>query len=144
MIKILWLLESKINSDFINEISDELELKIQISSSFEKETIYDVIILENLAIISHLSEIQKNSILIYVLDEKNNIFDHQNIYVNYYIRNVSLYEDLYQAFLKSKDFLLKKINTISLKSGKINYHIIKNNILYIESFRNYIVIHTSI
>ena len=140
MIKILWLLESKINSDFINEISDELELKIQISSSFEKETIYDVIILENLAIISHLSEIQKNSILIYVLDEKNNIFDHQNIYVNYYIRNVSLYEDLYQAFLKSKDFLLKKINTISLKSGKINYHIIKNNILYIESFRNYIVI----
>ena len=95
MIKILWLLESKINSDFINEISDELELKIQISSSFEKETIYDVIILENLAIISHLSEIQKNSILIYVLDEKNNIFDHQNIYVNYYIRNVSLYEDLY-------------------------------------------------
>lgn len=125
MIKILWLLESKINSDFINEISDELELKIQISSSFEKETIYDVIILENLAIISHLSEIQKNSILIYVLDEKNNIFDHQNIYVNYYIRNVSLYEDLYQAFLKSKDFLLKKINTISLKSGKINYHIIK-------------------
>ena len=77
-------------------------------------------------------------------DEKNNIFDHQNIYVNYYIRNVSLYEDLYQAFLKSKDFLLKKINTISLKSGKINYHIIKNNILYIESFRNYIVIHTSI
>ena len=144
MIKILWLLESKINSDFINEISDELELKIQISSSFEKETIYDVIILENLAIISHLSEIQKNSILIYVLDEKNNIFDHQNIYVNYYIRNLSLYEDLYQAFLKSKDFLLKKINTISLKSGKINYHIIKNNILYIESFRNYIVIHTSI
>lgn len=144
MIKILWLLESKINSDFINEISDELELKIQISSSFEKETIYDVIILENLTIISHLSEIQKNSILIYVLDEKNNIFDHQNIYVNYYIRNVSLYEDLYQAFLKSKDFLLKKINTISLKSGKINYHIIKNNILYIESFRNYIVIHTSI
>ena len=99
MIKILWLLESKINSDFINEISDELELKIQISSSFEKETIYDVIILENLAIISHLSEIQKNSILIYVLDEKNNIFDHQNIYVNYYIRNVYLYEDLYQAFL---------------------------------------------
>lgn len=109
MIKILWLLESKINSDFINEISDELELKIQISSSFEKETIYDVIILENLAIISHLSEIQKNSILIYVLDEKNNIFDHQNIYVNYYIRNVSLYEDLYQAFLKSKDFLLKNL-----------------------------------
>ena len=131
MIKILWLLESKINSDFINEISDELELKIQISSSFEKETIYDVIILENLAIISHLSEIQKNSILIYVLDEKNNIFDHQNIYVHYYIRNVSLYEDLYQAFLKSKDFLLKKINTISLKSGKINYHIIKYNFLYI-------------
>ena len=87
MIKILWLLESKINSDFINEISDELELKIQISSSFEKETIYDVIILENLAIISHLSEIQKNSILIYVLDEKNNIFDHQNIYVKTYIKH---------------------------------------------------------
>ena len=120
------------------------ELKMQISSSFENGLIYDVIILENLSIISHLSEIQKNSILIYVLDEKNNIFDHQNIYVNYYIRNLSLYEDLYQAFLKSKDFLLKKINTISLKSGKINYHIIKNNILYIESFRNYIVIHTSI
>ena len=108
MIKILWLLKNKLNSDFVNKISDELELKIQLSSSFEKETIYDVIILEDLAIISHLSEIQKNSILIYVLDEKNNIFDHQNIYVNYYIRNVSLYEDLYQAFFKSKDFLLKK------------------------------------
>ena len=112
MIKILWLLESKINSDFINKISNELELKMQISSSFENGLIYDVIILENLSIISHLSEIQKNSILIYVLDEKNNIFDHQNIYVNYYIRNLSLYEDLYQAFLKSKDFLLKKINTV--------------------------------
>ena len=146
MIKILWLLESKINSDFINEISDELELKIQISSSFEKETIYDVIILENLAIISHLSEIQKNSILIYVLDEKNNIFDHQNIYVNYYIRNVSLYEDLYQAFLKSKDFLLKKINTISLKPPiPFSLALMTSTfILYIESFRNYIVIHTSI
>ena len=47
MIKILWLLKSKINSDFINKISDELELKVQISSSFEKETIYDVIILEH-------------------------------------------------------------------------------------------------
>ena len=73
MIKILWLLESKINSDFINKISNELELKMQISSSFENGLIYDVIILENLSIISHLSEIQKNSILIYVLDEKNNI-----------------------------------------------------------------------
>ena len=57
MIKILWLLESKINSDFINEISDELELKIQISSSFEKETIYDVIILENLTIIVKFKKI---------------------------------------------------------------------------------------
>ena len=126
MIKILWLLKSKINSDFINKISDELELKVQISSSFEKETIYDVIILENLAIISHLNEIQKNAI------------------INYYIRDLLLYEDLHQAILKSKDYLLKKANTISLKSGKINYHIIKNNILYIESYRNYIVIHTSI
>lgn len=144
MIKILWLLKNKLNSDFVNKISDELELKIQLSSSFEKETIYDVIILEDLAIISHLNEIQKNAIIIYVLDENYNIFDYQNIYINYYIRDLLLYEDLYQAFFKSKDFLLKKINTISLKSGKINYHIIKNNILYIESFRNYIVIHTSI
>ena len=70
MIKILWLLKSKINSDFINKISDELELKVQISSSFEKETIYDVIILENLAIISHLNEIQKNAIIIYVFSIK--------------------------------------------------------------------------
>ena len=38
MIKILWLLKSKINSDFINKISDELELKVQISSSFERLT----------------------------------------------------------------------------------------------------------
>ena len=144
MIKILWLLESKINSDFVNKISDELELKIQLSSSFEKETIYDVIILEDLATINHLNEIQKNAIIIYILDENCNIFDYQNIYINYYIRNLSLYEDLYQAFLKSKDYLLKKANTIFLKSGKINYHIIKNNILYIESYRNYIVIHTSI
>ncbi len=144
MIKILWLLESKINSDFVNKISDELELKIQLSSSFEKETIYDVIILEDLAIINHLNEIQKNAIIIYILDENCNIFDYQNVYINYYIRNLSLYEDLYQAFLKSKDYLLKKANTIFLKSGKINYHIIKNNILYIESYRNYIVIHTSI
>lgn len=144
MIKILWLLESKINSDFVNKISDELELKIQLSSSFENETIYDVIILEDLAIINHLNEIQKNAIIIYILDENCNIFDYQNIYINYYIRNLSLYEDLYQAFLKSKDYLLKKANTIFLKSGKINYHIIKNNILYIESYRNYIVIHTSI
>ena len=132
------------NSDFVNKISDELELKIQLSSSFEKETIYDVIILEDLAIINHLNEIQKNAIIIYILDENCNIFDYQNIYINYYIRNLSLYEDLYQAFLKSKDYLLKKANTIFLKSGKINYHIIKNNILYIESYRNYIVIHTSI
>ena len=131
-------------SDFINKISDELELKVQISSSFEKETIYDVIILENLAIISHLNEIQKNAIIIYVLDKNSNVFDYQNIYINYYIRDLLLYEDLHQAILKSKDYLLKKANTISLKSGKINYHIIKNNILYIESYRNYIVIHTSI
>ena len=64
MIKILWLLESKINSDFINKISNELELKMQISSSFENGLIYDVIILENLSIISHLSEIQSKSIII--------------------------------------------------------------------------------
>ncbi|MFR8367390.1 MAG: hypothetical protein ACLVBF_12895, partial [Faecalibacillus intestinalis] len=100
MIKILWLLKSKINSDFINKISDELELKVQISSSFEKETIYDVIILENLAIISHLNEIQKNAIIIYVLDKNSNVFDYQNIYINYYIRDLLLYEDLHQAILK--------------------------------------------
>ena len=46
-------------------------------------------------------------------------------------------------FLKVKIFF-KKDKYNFLKSGKINYHIIKNNILYIESFRNYIVIHTSI
>ena len=42
MIKILWLLKSKINSDFINKISDELELKVQISSSFEKDEIFEI------------------------------------------------------------------------------------------------------
>ena len=104
MIKILWLLESKINSDFINEISDELELKIQISSSFEKETIYDVIILENLAIISHLSEIQKNSILIYVLDEKK-IFLIIKIYMLITIFVMYPYMKTYiKHFLKVKIF----------------------------------------
>lgn len=99
-------MESKINSDFINEISDELELKIQISSSFERNNLWCY---HTWKFSNHISFKwnSKNSILIYVLDEKNNIFDHQNIYVNYYIRNVSLYEDLYQAF-KSKDFLLKR------------------------------------
>ena len=66
------------------------------------------------------------------------------MYINYYIREQLLYEDLHQVFYKSKDILLKKINTIFLKSGKINYHIIKDNIIYIESYRNYIVIHTVI
>ena len=87
MIKILWLLKSKINSDFINKISDELELKVQISSSFEKETIYDVIILENLAIISHLNEIQKNA------EEKMNTITLQDI-INTYYQRTSMQNDL--------------------------------------------------
>ena len=124
MIKILWLLESKINSDFINEISDELELKIQISSSFEKETIYDVIILENLAIISHLSEIQKNSILIYVQNEKNNILIIK-IYMLITIFVMYPYMKTYiKAFLKSKDFLLKKdkYNFFKKRKNKLSYN----------------------
>lgn len=103
MIKILWLLKSKINSDFINKISDELELKVQISSSFEKETIYDVIILENLAIISHLNEIQKNAIIIYVLDKNSNVFDYQNIYILITIYVIYYYTKIYiKQFLKVK------------------------------------------
>jgi hypothetical protein len=87
MIKILWLLESKINSDFINEISDELELKIQISSSFEKETIYDVIILENLAIISHLSEIQKFLIIkIYMLITIFVMYPYMKTYIKHFLK----------------------------------------------------------
>ena len=104
MIKILWLLESKINSDFINKISNELELKMQISSSFENGLIYDVIILENLSIISHLSEIQKNSILIYVLDEKNNILIIK-IYMLITIFVIYPYMKTYiKHFLKAKIF----------------------------------------
>lgn len=144
MIKILWLLKSKMNLNFINEISNEFELKIQATSSLEKGIIYDIIILEDLSIITHLSEIQKDAIIIYVLNENCNVFDNQNMYINYYIRDIMLYEDLYQVILKSKDILLKKVNTIFLKSGKINYHIIKDNIIYIESYRNYIIIHTFI
>ena len=100
MIKILWLLKSKINSDFINKISDELELKVQISSSFEKETIYDVIILENLAIISHLNEIQKNAIIIYVLDKNSSII---KIYILITIYVIYYYTKIYiKQFLKVK------------------------------------------
>ena len=91
MIKILWLLKSKINSDFINKISDELELKVQISSSFEKETIYDVIILENLAIISHLNEIQKNAIIIYVLITIYVIYYYTKIYIKQFLKVKTIY-----------------------------------------------------
>ena len=102
MIKILWLLKSKINSDFINKISDELELKVQISSSFEKETIYDVIILENLAIISHLNEIQKNAIIIYVLD-KTVMYSIIKIYILITIYVIYYYTKIYiKQFLKVK------------------------------------------
>lgn len=144
MIKILWLLKDKINLDFENKISNELGMKIKVASSFEDGIVYDIIIFEDISIMSRLSTIQKEAILVYVLNNSCNIFDNQNMYINYYIREQLLYEDLHQVFYKSKDILLKKINTIFLKSGKINYHIIKDNIIYIESYRNYIVIHTVI
>ena len=144
MIKILWFLKSKINSDFINKISNEFELKIHLTSSFDRELIYDIIVLEDLSIIKQLNEIQKDAILIYVLNENCNIFDNQNIHINYYIRDLLLYDDLYEVILKSKDILLKKANTVFLKSGKVNYRILKDNIIFIESYRNYIIIHTFI
>ena len=108
MIKILWLLKSKINSDFINKISDELELKVQISSSFEKETIYDVIILENLAIISHLNEIQKNAIIIYVLDISFLICFSFFIFKIYIL--ITIYVIYYYTKIYIKQFL--KVKTI--------------------------------
>ena len=52
-------------------------------------------------------------------------------------RPAASYADLHQVFYKSKDILLKKINTIFLKSGKINYHIIKDNISEIAEGLSY-------
>ena len=75
MIKILWLLKVKIYLDFENIISNELVMKIKVASSFEDGIVYDIIIFEDISIMSRLSTIQKEAILVYVLNNSCNILN---------------------------------------------------------------------
>lgn len=87
---------------------------------------------------------QKRNLVFYVFNNHENIFDKQSIYINYYIRNKFLYKDLYKAILESQSILYEHMNILYFNKGNIYYQIKKSNIIYIESYRNSIVIHTQL
>lgn len=143
MINILWLLEQPFHEKTRKIIEDRLQCKIQISYSFHIHKHYDIIVFNHYSFLKHFVFYQKRNLIFFVYNDEKNILNKQSIYIDYYIMEKNLYTDLCKAIFESKNLLLNMMNTLYLKNGHIYYHIKKDNIIYIESYKNNIIIHTA-
>lgn len=140
MIKILWLLNLEVNLSFFKQLEKKLNHQICISTTLDKQQSYDLIIFDDHSNIKKLKANPKRFILINVTN--SDLIYHDLI--DYYVKYIDLYQELGQIIIENKTKILENLNTIYFKNGKITYLIKKENIIYIESFRNYLVIHTLI
>lgn len=130
-------LKNQILDILINDF-DELNIAVNICEVYEENIIYDLKIINDIKYINHF----QSEIVFFIIKNETDIYDYQKYNIDYYVRYQNLQIDLKDGLKKYANKLKYKDDMIILKSQLITYRIRKDNIIYIESMRNYIYIYT--
>lgn len=142
MINILWTLECVIDYEWFKEQFFNMDCDLEFNTRFMEDMQFDIAIIDEIEIIEKIHKKNESVILLLVVDKKEDIYMNQHTLVRYYITKENLFDDLESVIKKFRSEILKKIELISLKHGIIEYKIRKSNIIYIESYKNNLIIHT--
>ena len=132
------------NIEYWREKLRFLDQKIKCYENFDLSINYNLGICDSIDDLIKLKDINNKCILIFIIDNYEQIFEYQKINIHYYLRKNFFEKDI-EKIKDSLIALLKNKNkVIKYKSGLIEYEINIDNILYIESYRNEIIIHTKL
>lgn len=121
-----------------------LDQKVKCYENFDLSINYNLGICDSIDDLIKLKDINNKCILIFIIDNYEQIFEYQKFNIHYYLRKNFFEKDI-EKIKDSLIALLKNKNkVIKYKSGLIEYEINIDNILYIESYRNEIIIHTKL
>lgn len=117
---------------------NDLNIAVNICEVYEENNIYDLKIINDIKYISHF----QSEIVFFILKNEIDVYDYQKYNIDYYVRHQNILKDIENGLKKYESKLRYKDDTVILKSHLITYRIRKDNIIYIESIRNYIYIYT--
>jgi hypothetical protein len=132
------LIDTKIDIRALLNNNQELDIDTASNPSIK----YDLIISDNIITLENNYAYNKTGILVYIVDTPEQMFNEQHINIRYYLRKNTLDMDIKKMFIDLKKELNEKIETITLKDGFLTYNIKMHSIIYIESYRNNVIIHT--
>ena len=132
------------NIEYWREELRFLDQKVKCYENFDLSINYNLGICDSIDDLIKLKDINNKCILIFIIDNYEQIFEYQKFNIHYYLRKNFFEKDI-EKIKDSLIALLKNKNkVIKYKSGLIEYEINIDNILYIESYRNEIIIHTKL
>ena len=132
------------NIEYWREKLRFLDQKVKCYENFDLSINYNLGICDSIDDLIKLKDINNKCILIFIIDNYEQIFEYQKFNIHYYLRKNFFEKDI-EKIKDSLIALLKNKNkVIKYKSGLIEYEINIDNILYIESYRNEIIIHTKL
>lgn len=132
------------NIEYWREKLRFLDQKIKCYENFDLSINYNLGICDSIDDLIKLKDINNKCILIFIIDNYEQIFEYQKFNIHYYLRKNFFEKDI-EKIKDSLIALLKNKNkVIKYKSGLIEYEINIDKILYIESYRNEIIIHTKL
>lgn len=132
------------NIEYWREKLRFLDQKVKCYENFDLSINYSLGICDSIDDLIKLKDINNKCILIFIIDNYEQIFEYQKFNIHYYLRRNFFEKDI-EKIKDSLIALLKNKNkVIKYKSGLIEYEINIDNILYIESYRNEIIIHTKL
>lgn len=132
------------NIEYCREKLRFLDQKIKCYENFDLSINYNLGICDSIDDLIKLKDINNKCILIFIIDNYEQIFEYQKFNIHYYLRKNFFEKDI-EKIKDSLIALLKNKNkVIKYKSGLIEYEINIDKILYIESYRNEIIIHTKL
>lgn len=117
---------------------NELNIAVNIYEVYEENITFDLKIINDIKYINHF----QSEIVFFILKNEAEIYDYQKYSIDYYIRYQNFQKDLENGLRKYESKLKYKEDMIILKSHLITYRIRKDNIIYVESMRNYVYIYT--
>lgn len=132
------------NIEYWREKLRFLDQKVKCYENFDLSINYNLGICDSIDDLIKLKDINNKCILIFIIDNYEQIFEYQKFNIHYYLRKNFFEKDI-EKIKDSLIALLKNKNkVIKYKSGLIEYEINIDNRLYIESYRNEIIIHTKL
>ena len=132
------------NIEYWREKLRFLDQKVKCYENFDLSINYNLGICDSIDDLIKLKDINNKCILIFIIDNYEQIFEYQKFNIHYYLRKNFFEKDI-EKIKDSLIALLKNKNkVIKYKSGLIEYEINIDNILYIESYRNEIIIQTKL